>query len=92
MHIIVMSYSTCSHQPCLQLSHMLEQLVLNTRKEELTTESHVGTASVEHKERRDCTHCDISTTIQDDDTYTNTCLSEYDVISSLQLVSVFLLH
>ena len=61
----------------------------------LTTESHVGTASVEHKERRETTvstHCDISTTIQDDDTYTNTCLSEYDVISSLQLVSVFLLH
>jgi len=60
----------------------------------LTSESHVGTASVEHKERGTTvsTHCDISTTIEDDDTYTNTCLSEYDVISSLQLVNVFLLH
>ncbi|XP_065920963.1 ras-related protein Rab-12-like isoform X2 [Dysidea avara] len=49
------------------------------------TESHNETASVEHEERREAAHCSVSTTTEDNDIHTNTCLSEYDVISSLQL-------
>jgi len=58
----------------------------------LTSESHVATAiySVEHKERRKAT-VEIHHTTTNNNTHTNTCLSDYDVISSLQMVYVFLL-